>query len=39
MNCAVMTRAIFLSYCGVRVMCVTQQVHCTVTKILLTTGN
>ena len=37
MNCAVMTRAIFLSRCGVRVMCVTQQVHCTVTEILLTT--
>ena len=39
MNCGVMTRAIFLSHCGVRVMCVTQQVHYTVTEILLTTGN
>ena len=26
MNCAGMTRAIFLSHCGVRIMCVTQ--HC-----------
>ena len=39
MNCAVMTRAIFLSHCGVRVMCVAQQVHCTVTEIPLTTKN
>ena len=37
MNCVVMTRAIFLSHCGVRVMCVTRQVHCTVTEILFTT--
>ena len=30
MNCAVMTTAIFSSHCGVRVMCITQQVHHTV---------
>ena len=39
MNCAGMTRAFFFSHCGMRVMCVAQQVHCTVTEILLTTGN